>query len=430
MAKVVEPKSGLVLSVVIPALNEEDGIAQIVERVLATRESLAAVGVAGLEVIVVDDGSDDATGRIVEQMDGVQLVRHGINRGYGAAIKTGFARAKGELLAFLDADSTYPPEYFARLCEVLVRERADVVIGSRRSGGESSMPPIRRLGNLVWSNLLSIIGSSKVEDPASGMRVLRRSCLPMLYPLPDGLNFTPVMSTRTLHEALKVVEVSIAYHERSGRSKLSVVRDGTRFLNTIIWTALEYNPARIMELAGFTALGAACAVGSLLVAARLQGVTSVGPWGVFALYGGLILAVAGVSLVALGTSFNHLVALFHHRPIRQEHLATKVLGLSPERHFGWVGLSVAVAGAGLGIASLMLGLSGWEITRLWLWFLGSAVFVLVGVQLMLFWMLIQVLDALAARDERVGAEMLRAERAAAPIVVPRPAMTMSRPSLN
>ena len=104
------PGDGLTLSVVIPALNEEDGIADIVHRVLGTREALRAVGVTGLEVIVVDDGSDDGTAAIVESIEGAQLVRHPVNQGYGAAIKTGFGRARGELLAFLDADSTYPPE--------------------------------------------------------------------------------------------------------------------------------------------------------------------------------------------------------------------------------------------------------------------------------------------------------------------------------
>jgi hypothetical protein len=258
------------------------------------------------------------------------------------------------------------------------------------------------------------------------MRVLRRSCLQQLYPLPDGLNFTPVMSTRSLHEGLKVAEIPITYRERSGRSKLSVVRDGTRFLQTILWTALEYNPARIMELAGFGAFAIAGVIGTLLVTARLQGVTDLGPWGVFALYSGLILAVGGVSLFSLGTSFNRLVALFHRRPIRQAQLITRLLGPLPERHFGWIGLGLGIGGAVLGLVSLFLGLRGWEITRLWLWLLGSALFVLVGVQMMLFWMLIQVLDALDTRDARIGAELTRAERAAGPVAVPQPVLGVTR----
>jgi glycosyltransferase involved in cell wall biosynthesis len=91
------------LSVVIPALNEEDGIANIVERVLGVRGPLAEEGIAGLELIVVDDGSRDKTAQIVASYPDVVLVRHPVNQGYGAAIKTGFRQAKGDLL------SIFPP---------------------------------------------------------------------------------------------------------------------------------------------------------------------------------------------------------------------------------------------------------------------------------------------------------------------------------
>ena len=396
---------GITLSVIIPALNEEAGITEILTQILKTRDELKAVGVSGLEVIVVDDGSEDNTARIVEQMPDVCLVRHFTNRGYGAAIKTGFHKATGELLAFLDADSTYPPEYLVHLCSVAIDENADITIGSRRSGTDTGMPAVRRLGNLFWSFLLSLIGSEKVQDPASGMRVLWRRCLPQIYPLPDGLNFTPVMSTRSLHEGLKVVEIPIPYRERSGRSKLSVVRDGLRFLWTIVWTALQYNPARIMELSGFGALAFAGIIGLSLIAARLRGVSELGPWGVFAVFVSLIFAVAGASVFSLGISFNYLVALSYRKPIRQINLIEKIIGASPERNFGWIGLGLALAGAILGVVSLILGIQGWEITRLWFWQLGSALFLLAGVQFVLFWILIRVMTALSIRDERIKKDM-------------------------
>ncbi len=217
------------LSVVIPAYNEEDGIRSIMERVLAVRDALREVGVDTLELLVVDDGSSDRTAELVRSQPGATLVQHAKNGGYGAALKTGFAAASGEWVGFLDADGTYPPEYFPALIKAAKEQDADLVIGSRMAGAESQMPITRRIGNIIFARLVNIISASNITDSASGMRIFKKSILAQLYPLPDGLNLTPVMSTRALHEHLKMIEVPIPYSERIGRSKLSVVHDGMRF---------------------------------------------------------------------------------------------------------------------------------------------------------------------------------------------------------
>jgi len=138
------------LSVVIPAYNEENSISAILDRVLGIRPGLQAVGAEGPEIIVVDDGSRDRTAEIVGSYQEVRLIRHAKNRGYGGALKTGFCNATGNLLAFLDADGTYPPEHFPELCRAALNG-ADLVIGSRMAGAESEMPPVRRLGNLIFA---------------------------------------------------------------------------------------------------------------------------------------------------------------------------------------------------------------------------------------------------------------------------------------
>src|SRR5262249_30581381 len=155
--------------------------------------------------------------------------------------KTGLAEAQGNLIAFLDADGTYPPEYFPQLCRQALAG-ADVVIGSRMAGAASEMPITRRVGNRVVAGLISPLRDQRPRDRARGNRVIRRERLPLLYPLPNGLNVTPIMSLRAIHEGLTLVEVPIPYRERVGRSKLSVVRDGLRYSYSIIWTALGYNP--------------------------------------------------------------------------------------------------------------------------------------------------------------------------------------------
>jgi hypothetical protein len=385
------------LSVVIPAYNEEQGIKEISERVLGIVGDLKQVGVDALELIVVDDGSSDKTAQIAAGIKGVRLIEHEQNRGYGAALKTGFKHSKGELISFLDADGTYPPEYFPQLCDAALNG-AGLVIGSRMQGTDSQMPFTRRVGNYFFANLLTLIGSQKVTDSASGMRVFKREILEKLYPLPDGLNLTPVMSTRALHEGIDICEVPIPYSERVGRSKLSVVNDGSLFLKSIIWTALSYNPVRILGALGILGFLVTLAVGIGIVVARLQGITTIGPWGVAALFLAVISAVAGLSVFSLGVLFNYLVSLFYEKPIEQGSYGRQKNRPSLDRHFGWMGVLVLVVGFFIASISLLLGIRGWEIARLWLYFLGSAMFIILGIQLIVFWVLMRVLEELSQRE--------------------------------
>ncbi len=395
----------IVLSIVIPALNEEDGISAIVGRVLAVQPALDQAGVGRLELIVVDDGSTDRTAEIVSACNRVLLVKHPINLGYGAALKSGFRAASGQLLGFLDADGTYPPEKLPDLCEAIING-ADVAVGSRRSGDFSDMPAVRRVGNFIWSNLLSIIAGKRVFDPASGMRVFRREILEAIYPLPDGLNFTPVMSTRTAHEDLKVVELPIPYKERLGRSKLSVVRDGIRFLQTILWTALTYNPVRILGGLGMFLLAGAAAIAGILVGMRIAGITTLGPWGVFASFSAVVLGISGVNLFALGVTFNYLVSLFHKRPIRQGLFGRPLFKVPLESQFWWMGLLLITVGTILGLAILSLAIGEWPIERLWLYMLAGTMLILVGLELVIFWLIVRTLDELSKRDAKVQIDLL------------------------
>jgi len=392
------------LSVVIPAYNEQDGIASIVERVLGIEEALAVSG-AELELIVVDDGSRDQTAEIVRTYPGVCLVQHHTNYGYGAALKTGFARARGTWLGFLDADGTYPPEYFPALMDAARQQGADLVIGSRMAGTDSEMPLNRRVGNLFFASLVSLIGNRRISDSASGMRIIRRDVLARLYPLPDGLNFTPVMSTRAIHEELKMVEVPIPYAERLGRSKLTVVGDGTRFLKSIVWTALNYNPVRVLGAIGVTFVALAILIGLVLVVVRLQGITELGTWGTLGVLAAQVLAVSGVSIFSLGATFNYLVSLFHREPVRQGLFGRPIFDPSLDRHFGWMGLLAVLGGLSVGGISLAFGFAGWPVSKLWLYLLASAMLLLIGVQLMISWVVMRVLEGLNQRELLVSVDL-------------------------
>lgn len=383
------------LSIVIPAYNEENGIAQIIERVLAVRSAVLSTGVNGFELLVVDDGSRDRTAEIARRYADVRVIQQK-NRGYGGALKTGFREARGDLLAFLDADGTYPPEAYAALCTAALEQDADMVVGSRMSGSRSEMPLTRRVGNTLFAALLTVLSSTRVSDSASGMRVIKRSAMNRLYPLPDGLNFTPAMSTRAIFENMKIVEVPIDYSERVGRSKLSVLRDGFRFLHSIVWTVTTYNPVRLFGLAGFALI----ALGALVALTAVGAPAEFPRW-----FAALVLTVAGVNLFSIGTLFNYIVSLFHQREIRQGLFGRPLLRKPLERHFGWMGLSAMLAGA---IIYVVASINDWTApTSPAPWFAPavSSLLVLTGMQLMASWFLGRVLADLTTRNVKAQRDL-------------------------
>ena len=239
------------LTVVIPALDEEAAIGDTVTRCLdAVAQIKSAAGLDAVEIIVVSDGSTDRTVEIVKSFQGVKLIEFEQNRGYGAAIKEGFRQGSGSLVGFLDADGTCDPVCFGPMCRKILDQDADVVLGSRL-GKDSRMPAVRRFGNHLFALLLGFLCGRSITDTASGMRVIRRASLGSLYPLPDGLHFTPSMSARALLGGLQLIEIPIPYHERVGASKLRVVGDGLRFFWVILKDVLCFRPERVF-LIGFS----------------------------------------------------------------------------------------------------------------------------------------------------------------------------------
>lgn len=391
-----------ILSVVIPAYNEEDSVGACIERVLAIEPELQKIGLNGLELIIVDDCSKDRTAEIVKgYLDrGVILIQHRVNRNYGGALKTGFRYASGNYLAFMDADGTYPPEYYPQMVQAMLEQDADLVIGSRMAGVDSEMPITRRIGNTLFAGLVTMIGNIRITDSASGQRVLKREILEKLYPLPDGLNFTPVMSTRALHEDIKMIEVPIRYEERAGESKLSVFRDGLRFLFTILGTAATYNPVRLLGTLAVVAVILAVLIAIPWLTAVTSGVQDRSG------YAPLLLAamtgvIVAVNLFSIGTAFNYVVGLFHHRRIRQGLFGRPIFNRPLEMKFGTIGALMILAGAVLFIVALIEG----KTEPAWFLLIPSAMLVITGVQLGTNWMLVKTLADLSLREMRAQADM-------------------------
>jgi glycosyltransferase involved in cell wall biosynthesis len=392
-----------ILSVVIPAYNEEAGVAEVIERVLAVEPELKKVGLDGLELIIVDDCSKDRTAEIVASYAGrgVRLIRHKVNRNYGGALKTGFRHAKGDYLAFMDADGTYPPEYYPMMFTALKAHDADIVNGSRMAGIESQMPLTRRIGNTIFAFLISAIAHTRITDSASGQRILKREVLEKLYPLPDGLNFTPVMSTRALHEDVRMIEVPIKYEERDGESKLSVVKDGLRFLFSILGTAAVYNPVRLLGALSLVAVGLAALALLPWLMAVSNGVQERSIY-TNLLFLAMTLSIVAVNLFSIGTVFNYIVSLFHRRPIRQGLFGRPVFRKPLEHRFGIFGGVLLAVGVVMFAAAVIASRGAGPA---WFLLVPSAMFVMTGIQLLTSWMLIYLLTELSKRELKAEADL-------------------------
>lgn len=221
------------LSIVIPAFNEAEGIGK-------TLESLRAA-LPEAEIVVVDDGSSDGTGERAAAFPGVRVVTHPFNRGYGAALKTGMARATREYVAWFDADGEHRVDCLMEMVARLEAERLVAVIGQRTNPGRS---PLRRFGKLAIRMVARSLGVKTGSDFNCGLRVFRRTMiLPYRSLLPDGfsasMTSTMVMLARRYPVAFHPVEVD----PRIGTSKVALL-DGFSSLMLVLRTITLFAPLR------------------------------------------------------------------------------------------------------------------------------------------------------------------------------------------
>jgi glycosyltransferase involved in cell wall biosynthesis len=225
------------VSVVIPAFNEEHGVGPVIRELL---DILAKSGVTG-EVIVVDDGSSDATAQAAASA-GARVVRHRSNRGYGAALKTGITVASYDIIAITDADRTYPSSEIPALLAEL--ENADMVVGSR-TGRNVKIPFVRKPAKWVLNKLANYVAGAKIPDLNSGQRVFRRDIAMQYFPiLPDQFSFTTTITLAMHCDKYAVSYLPIDYHQRTGKSKI-VPWDAYNFAVLILRTAMLFKPLRV-----------------------------------------------------------------------------------------------------------------------------------------------------------------------------------------
>src|SRR3954462_3290530 len=238
----------VVVSVVIPCLNEEDNIERCVSTAL---EAMGSAGIRG-EVVVADNDSEDRSAELATAA-GARVV-HEPRRGYGSAYLAGFAAARGRYIVMGDADLTYDFNEIPRFVEHL-DEGAELVMGNRMENIHPGAMPWhhRYIGNPVLTGILNVFFRTGVSDAHCGMRALRRDVLPRLDLRTTGMEFASEMVIRASKEKLRIAEFPIQYHPRGGESKLSSWRDGWRHLRFLLVhspTYLFVVPGLLMAVLG------------------------------------------------------------------------------------------------------------------------------------------------------------------------------------
>lgn len=398
-------QSKIKLSIIIPAYNEENAIAEIIKRCLGECDNiLRETPVEEVEIIVVNDGSSDNTAEIVGRFKEISLINFAKNRGYGAAIKSGFEKAEGDIVSFLDADGTCDPKYFIGMCNKLIEENADIVIGSRMTP-ESKMPKIRRVGNLFYAALINLLGNAHITDSASGMRVIKKSSLQKIYPLPDGLHFTPAMSCRAvLDKDIKIQEIPMHYEERIGESKLGVVQDGIRFLRTIIDIALTYEPFKFFGITGiiFLLVGVFLGIYPIVYYVRF---TLVPDYMIYRLITVMVCIVTSFTLITLGIISDEVTDLIRKDIKRKRIFKPLIYGLLSQRKLMLFGIVSILSGIALNYKTILEYVTTGLIYVPWVYVVTGAFFVLIGCQALALGVLRRILGLLReSKEGRDGQE--------------------------
>ena len=279
--------TGVKATVLLPAYNEQEALPQVLSDLQAVLDERS-------EILVVDDGSTDATSKVASGYR-CRVIRHDGNYGKGAAIQTGLAYARGEHLVIMDADATYPASAVPRILALL--ESHDLVRCVRERGNDE-MPGVNRLGNQIFDRLLSFAHGLEGVDQLSGLYGIRRDVLLRLNLESQGFDVEAELWVKAHANGLRAAGFPIRYQPRIGEKKLRPLRDGLRILSRVLVLLIIYNPLRVFVIPGLGVLGI-----SLAGAVALSGGTVETPYFGLALHSFIVAALgtlAGMQLVIFG----------------------------------------------------------------------------------------------------------------------------------
>jgi glycosyltransferase involved in cell wall biosynthesis len=225
------------ISILIPAVNEAEIIADIIGHVCVTMDGLNRP----YEILVIDDGSTDETA-LRAQNAGARVISHPYNIGNGAAVKTGIRQAKGDILVMMDGDGQHNPEDIPKLLEKI--GPYDMVVGARTGDSESHFH--RDAANGFYNLFASYICKRKIQDLTSGFRAIKADIAGQFVPLlPNTFSYPTTITMAILRSGFSLAYVPIRANRCVGKSKIKLIRDGSRFLLIMLKIATLFSPMRV-----------------------------------------------------------------------------------------------------------------------------------------------------------------------------------------
>jgi len=250
------------LTVIIPAYNEQAGIGDTLRRLQRVYPEM--------EIVVVDDGSSDDTTAVAVSVDGVRVISHSRNRGYGAALKSGIRATDRPYVAWYDADGQHRPEDLAAVALPVINGQKDVVIGVR--GKDSAVQRDRAAGKKVLHWVARLISGERIPDLNSGLRCFRRVVLMRyLHLLPDGFSASSTSTLMVLKRGYRVGYVPIKVGPRVGKSTVRIVRDGLRTIQLVLRIVVLFEAFKVFSLTGGALFLAGMGYGVWVALMRGQG---------------------------------------------------------------------------------------------------------------------------------------------------------------
>lgn len=249
------------VSVILPAFNEEKSIERLIKEIKSINDNF--------EVIVVDDGSTDATYEVAQKA-GAVVIRHPYNIGNGAAIKSGVRAAKGDLVVLMDADGQHPASDIEKLLNAM--DGFDMVVGARTA--RSDLSGYRTFGNKALTKVAEFLSGHRIPDLTSGFRAIRKEKLEeFLHLFPNRYSYPTTITLAMLKSGyfVKYLPLDSIGRRKEGKSKLQPIRDGLRFINIILRIVMLFEPQKIFLPASiiFFIIGCLLSIHSIIVSGKI-----------------------------------------------------------------------------------------------------------------------------------------------------------------